>query len=116
MGQWGTGKIEMKIKKYNKLIRDNIPEIIGKSGKEAIVKKLTDEEYIEALNFKLGEELEEYIESEDVEELADIVEVIYGILDYKGVSIEEFEDVRQNKAKERGTFKERLMLLEVRGD
>ena len=106
----------MEIKKYNKLIRDSIPGIIEKSGKEAIVKKLTDEEYIKALNLKLGEELEEYIESGEVEELADIVEVIYGILDYKGVSIEEFENIRQNKADKRGAFKERLMLLEVRGD
>ena len=76
----------------------------------------SDEEYLEALNLKLGEELEEYIESGEVEELADIVEVIYGILDYKGVSISEFESIRQNKAKEKGAFKERFMLLEVRSD
>lgn len=106
----------MKTKTYNKLIRDNIPEIIEKSGKEAIVKKLTDEEYLEALNLKLGEELQEYIESGEVEELADIVEVIYGILHYKGVSINEFESIRQNKAEERGAFRERLMLSEVRSD
>ncbi len=103
----------MKVIKYNKLIRDNIPHIIEKSGKKAITKRLSDEEYIKALNDKLEEELQEYLESSNVEELADLVEVIYGILDYKGVSIDELENVRKNKSRERGAFKDRLMLLEV---
>lgn len=103
----------MKVIKYNKLIRDNIPEIIENSGKKAVVEKLTDEEYIEALNSKLGEELKEYIENGKVEELADIVEVIYAILDYKRISIDEFHRIRQNKNNNRGAFGKRLKLVEV---
>lgn len=99
--------------KYSKLIRDKIPEIIEKDGKNVIVKELNDEEYINALNLKLEEELEEYKESGKVEELADIIEVIYGILAYKGISIGEFNKIRQKKAEQRGAFKRRLMLMEV---
>lgn len=103
----------MKRIKYSKLVRDNIPEIIEIDGKKAVVKELNDEEYIEALNLKLEEELQEYMKFGEIEELADMVEVIYGILDYKGVSIEEFNGIRQEKADKRGAFNKRLMLIEV---
>jgi predicted house-cleaning noncanonical NTP pyrophosphatase (MazG superfamily) len=65
----------MTTKKYNKLIRDKIPQIIEQSGKKAIVKQLDSTQYIAQLNSKLGEELDEYLESGNVEELADLVEV-----------------------------------------
>lgn len=103
----------MKIIEYNKLIRDKIPEIIKKSGKEAIIEKVTGEELLKLLNIKLDEELAEYKENEDIEELADIVEVIYGILNYKGVSLEEFEKIREEKNIKRGAFKEGLVLKKV---
>ena len=83
----------MKI--YNKLVRDKIPEIIESNNEKAITSILNDKEYIEDNN---------------VEELADIVEVIYGILDYKNVSIEEFENIRKAKVKKRGAFKKRIFL------
>lgn len=103
----------MSIKKYNKLVRDKIPQIIEQSGKKLVVEKLSDEAYINYLNSKLGEELSEYTENESVEELADLVEVIYAILDFKKVSIEEFEKIRNDKVEKRGSFKERLLLKEV---
>ncbi len=103
----------MSIKIYNKLVRDKIPEIIEKDGKRAKTKKLGDEEYINALNLKLSEELEEYLETNSIEELADMMETIYGILDYNNVSIEKFEEIRNKKARERGGFKERILLIEV---
>ena len=98
---------------YNKLIRDKIVQIIENSGKQAIVRTASDEEYIKALNEKLGEELAEYQESESLEELADLVEVIYAILDFKGVSLEEFESIRLKKSGERGAFKDRVVLEKV---
>jgi len=98
---------------YNKLIRDKIPEIIEQSGKQAIIEKVTGEEYMKLLNEKLCEELKEFMESQSVEELADLVEVVYAILDYKNVSIKDFETIRQQKATKRGTFKEKLLLKEV---
>lgn len=103
----------MIVKKYNKLVRDKIPEIIEKTGKKAVFEKVSQEDYIRLLNDKLGEELQEYMECQSLEELADMVEVIYAILDQKQISLKEFENIRLQKATQRGTFKERLLLKEV---
>jgi len=103
----------MKTIKYNKLIRDRIPEIIEASGKKAIVEKVEGEELLDLLNKKLFEELKEYEESGEVEELADLVEVVQAILDYKRISIEDFNKIREKKNMSRGAFKEGLLLIEV---
>ena len=66
---------------------------------------MSDEEYLTELNKKLQEEVKEYLENNDIEELADIVEVIYGILNSKDISIEEFETMRKNKVDKRGNKK-----------
>ncbi len=101
---------------YNKLVRDKIPQIIEKSGKIAVVETLDNEEYKRLLDVKLNEELQEYLsdDSDDsIEELADLVEVVYAILKYKGIDIDEFEAIRLKKAAERGAFEKRLFLREV---
>jgi predicted house-cleaning noncanonical NTP pyrophosphatase (MazG superfamily) len=98
---------------YNKLIRDRIPEIIEKSGKTAIVQTLENKQYHAKLNEKLSEELQEYQESKSIEELADIVEVIYAIVKTQGNSIEEFERIRIEKGGNRGYFEKKLLLVEV---
>ena len=98
------------MKTYNKLVRDKIPEIIKENGEVANTRILDDDEYIQALNVKLKEEVNEYLESGSVEELADIVEVIYGILHSKGVSIDEFERIRLDKVEKRGAFKDKIFL------
>lgn len=103
----------MNVKIYNKLIRDKIPQIVERSGNQAVIENVNGEEYLNLLNEKLREELQEYIESQSVEELADIVEVVYAILDYKNVSIDDFETLRKKKVNERGAFKERLLLKKV---
>lgn len=99
--------------KYDKLIRDRIPEIIEAAGSEAIVETLDKDNFQKYLDIKLREEMEEYLEDGSVEELADMVEVIYALLDCKGVSLEEFERIRIAKVNERGAFKKRLLLKEV---
>lgn len=98
---------------YNKLIRDRIPEIVEAKGSKAIVEILDAESYGKYLDIKLGEELKEYLEDGSVEELADLVEVVYALLEVKGVTLEEFEKIRTAKAEERGAFKKRLLLKEV---
>ena len=98
----------MKI--YNKLVRDNIPEIMIQNGAKPVTRILSKEEYLIELNKKLSEEVNEYLESGSVEELADIEEVILGILDIKNVSIEELESVRKAKVKKRGAFTKRIFL------
>lgn len=97
-------------KVYNKLVRDKIPEIIKNDNCKPITKVLNDEEYIKELNKKLKEETNEYLNDNNVEELADIVEVIYAILDSKNVSIEKFETIRKLKVEKRGAFKNKIFL------
>lgn len=99
---------------YNKLIRDKIPEIIEKSGKRPITEILDHESYKRHLDEKLGEELQEYINDDNINELADLVEVIYAILKYKGIEPDDFEQIRKKKAEERGSFDKRILLKEVR--
>lgn len=103
----------MSSTKYEKLIRDKIPEIIEKSGKKAVVDVLDAQTFIKYLDDKLTEELTEYLTSGDVEELVDLVEVIYAILKHKNVNIEDFESIRRKKSAERGAFNKRLKLIEV---
>lgn len=101
------------MKVYNKLVRDKIPEIIAKDNRKPITTILNNGDYLIELNRKIQEEVNEYLESEDVEELADIVEVIHGILDAKNISIEEFENIRESKVQKRGIFKEKIFLEKV---
>lgn len=98
---------------YNKLIRDNIPEIIINSGKTPIIGKVEGQELLKQLNAKLLEELEEYNSSGEVEELADLAEVIYAIIKFKDISLEEFDAIRKEKNTKRGAFDKGLMLLKV---
>jgi predicted house-cleaning noncanonical NTP pyrophosphatase (MazG superfamily) len=101
---------------YNKLVRDKIPQIIEASGQICEAKVLLDDDYKDLLVFKLHEELEEFQTAEEekqIEELADLVEVVYAILESKGVGVEEFEKIRLKKREERGGFKEKLLLVSV---
>lgn len=99
----------MNVRIYNKLVRDKIPQIIEQSGKQAIIEEVSGQEYLGLLNAKLGEELQEYLDSESIEELADLVEIVYAILEHKDVSLQEFEGIRRQKVNERGAFKEKLV-------
>ena len=98
------------MKEYNKLIRDKIPEIIEEAGRNYEVEVLEDEEYLLSLNNKLQEELEEYLEDGDILELADMLEVIYAILDERDISRESLEDKRQKKKEKRGGFSKKYFL------
>ena len=94
----------MKI--YNKLVRDKIPEIIASdNGKTCVTRIMEDGEYLETLNTKMQEELKEYLESGDVEELADLEEVLRAILDVKNVSYGEFVKIKNAKVNKRGACK-----------
>lgn len=98
---------------YNKLVRDKIPEIIEAQGKRCEIRKLSDDEYIAALNRKLQEEMEEYLANGDVKELADLEEVILALVKAKGLTKEDFEQVRLAKWEERGGFEGRMYLVKV---
>lgn len=102
---------------YNKLIRDRIPEIIRGDGKESVTHVAEKEEYYQKLQEKLEEEVKEFLSSDEghkIEEIADILEVLYTICDAKGVSREQIEEIRAQKARDRGGFEKRIILEETR--
>ena len=103
----------MKKTMYNKLVRDNIPEIIKNSGKECDIEILSDEDYLKMVDAKLDEELAEYHKEQNLEELADLLEVLYAAADARGYSVEELEDCRIKKQEERGGFGKKILLKEV---
>ena len=98
---------------YNKAIRDKIPEIIAESGKKCNTKQLDDESFLAEIEKKLIEEVNEYSKSKDVEELADLLEVIYRISELKGVSSDELDKIRRDKAEKRGKFASKLFLIDA---
>lgn len=102
---------------YNKLVRDRIPEIIEGTGKRYSTKTLNKSEFIKELRRKSLEELEEYMNADNheeaLEELADLLEIIHALAETHGASIEKVEELRKQKAEERGGFKEKILLIDV---
>lgn len=105
----------MKIK-YNKLVRDRISEIIEANGKRCATEILDDGKYLEMIDAKLEEELAEYHKDQSLEELADLVEVVYAAAKARGYTIEQLEEVRVKKAEKRGGFDRKILLVEVEED
>ena len=103
----------MRVKKYHKLVRDKIPEIIELSGKTCVTEILSDADYLRMVDAKLDEELAEYHEDQNIEELADLSEVIYAAAKSRGYTLEQLEIVRTEKAAKRGAFEKKFLLKEV---
>ena len=101
---------------HNKAIRDKIPEIIEKSGHSSNVKTLSDEEFLIEIEKRLSEEVSEYQNDKNPEELADILEVIYRIAKLRGISQEALEKIRIKKSEERGSFEKNLFLIDTSDD
>ena len=98
---------------YYKLVRDKIPETIAAQGDTPVTRTLDNDEYFKALNLKLQEEVAEYLDGFSVEELADILEVIRAIIDYKGMLYDEVEEIRSAKCAVRGGFLKKIQLIEA---
>ncbi|RXA20454.1 cupin domain-containing protein [Methanosarcina sp. MSH10X1] len=98
----------------SKAIRDFIPEILKLSGREFIIRELSDSSFLPELESKLDEEVGEYLASKELEELADLLEVIYRIAELRGSSKAELETVRQQKKRDRGGFEKNLILFNPR--
>ena len=99
---------------YDKLVRDKIPFIIKKNGHQAIIRTADIHEYWVRLLEKLEEETEEFVHDEDIEELADILEVIDAICKFKGFSMEEILKIKKLKKKNSGGFDKKIVLLDVK--
>lgn len=98
---------------YCKLVRDKIPQIIENGGKCAITDTLSEEEFAIFLERKLDEEVKEYHESKNPEELADILEVITTLAKIKGISFADLVELQTKKAVKRGGFSKKILLVAV---
>ncbi len=91
-----------------KLVRDKIPEIIKADGKEPITRVLSEQEFLNELDKKLNEEVEEYQADKSLEELADVLEIVYTICESRGYAIEDLMEIKAQKKDKRGGFKDRI--------
>ncbi len=104
-----------KIVKYNKLIRDRIPEIAKEAGWIPTVRVLKQKEFLNALKKKVFEEAEELIQSKDkrgiINEIVDIQELLDVLMSEIGLTKPEIKKLQNAKRKKRGGFKKRLFLV-----
>lgn len=96
---------------YKKLVRDKIPEMIVKEGYIPKTEILSDERYIRELDRKLIEEVKEYQKSKEIEELADILEVIYALCQARGYSTDDLIRINEEKRLRRGGFSKKVFLI-----
>lgn len=96
---------------FNKLVRDNIPAIITATGQTPQTRILDDAQYAEALKQKLQEEVAEFLQDNNTEELADIMEVVYALAGTLGASPADLEAIRADKAQQRGSFADKVFLI-----
>ncbi len=97
--------------KFNKLVRDKIPDMIINEGLIPETRILSDEEYISELDRKLDEEIAEYHQDKNLEELADILEVLFSIAEARGYSIEDLMKLKEEKRNKRGGFSKKIYLI-----
>ncbi len=105
-------RFKEKNMKYNKLVRDKIPEYIKSKGGLPITHIAADEEYWQKLKEKLQEEVNEFRKESNAEEVADILEIIDAICEYKGFNKEDLQKTKEKKVEDRGKFKDRIILEE----
>ena len=98
---------------HEKLVRDDIPEIIEADGKRPRTHVADESEFADRLAAKLAEETAEYRESRDPRELADVLEVVHALRELDGLTAEELADLRSEKAERRGRFEDRIVLERV---
>lgn len=99
--------------KFDKLVRDKIPEIIADSGQRASFRVLEKAEYLLYLEKKLDEEVAEFHESKSIEELADIMEVLFATAVASGYSVPRLYEKRMKKQESHGGFSKRICLIET---
>jgi len=103
--------------KYNKLIRDKIPEIIKNSGWDADIRVLGKKEYLEAIKKKFIEESKELVgaktKKEVINEIIDIQELVDVLISELGIAKSVLSRQQKAKNKKRGGFKKKLFLIKT---
>lgn len=98
----------------SKLVRDLIPEVIPEDKQNLFrFTVLDDAEYRKQLNLKLKEEVNEYLEAENIEELADILEVVDALIKLNNFDRKELNEMKEDKKKNRGGFEKRLLMENI---
>jgi predicted house-cleaning noncanonical NTP pyrophosphatase (MazG superfamily) len=104
-----------KVLKYNKLIRDRIPEIIKADGWKPKIRVLKNSEFFNAVKKKLQEEAGELMKAkskkEILNEIIDIQELLDVLIHEIGVTKKQSKKMQDRKKKERGGFKKRVFLI-----
>ena len=102
---------------YNKLVRDNIPDIIVSNGETPITRILSSVEYKQELEKKLYEEYKEVLNTKNtndrIEELADMLEIIISLAKLENKSLDDVIEVAKTKREKRGGFEEKIYLEKV---
>ena len=101
------------MEEYNKIVRDNIPTIIESNGSKCEIEIVSNEEALSYLYMKLTEEVNEFLESKDIHEAADVMEVLYAICDKMKITRAMLETIRQQKENENGGFNNNIVLKKV---
>lgn len=101
------------MEEYNKIVRDNIPTIIENNGSKCEIEIVSNEEALSYLYAKLIEEVNEFLESKDIHEIADVIEVLYAICDKMKITRAMLETIRQQKENENGGFENNIVLKKV---
>ncbi|MGN0350124.1 MAG: nucleoside triphosphate pyrophosphohydrolase [Roseburia sp.] len=99
------------MRKQGKLVRDKIPQIIIDDGKKPIIEILSDKDYLIELDKKLNEEVAEYQADKSIEEMADVLEVLFAICEARGHSVDELMQVRDSKRMKCGGFADRIFWI-----
>ena len=94
--------------KEGKLVRDRIPEIIIADGKKPITRILDNDEYLRELDKKLNEEIAEYQSDKSIEEMADVLEVLFAICEGRGHSVKQLQKGHDENRERRGGFEQKV--------
>ena len=99
---------------YDKLVRDKIPQILKEKEKDFVVYKAADCDYFPYLKRKLIEEVDEFLKSPSLKELADVQEVVNALLKEMDYVQADLRRERAIKIEENGAFEEHWILAEVK--